>query len=76
MRTKNVYYVSERLSDHDDGVNNVANLYILHWKIEVLHALHVHFSFLYISFSFYQRREITCFAVVCQTIYTILIQDS
>ena len=45
---------------------NVTNLHIWQWKIVVLHALHVHFSFLDISqtFSFFQRRETTCFAIV------------
>jgi len=48
------------------GNNNVIYLHIWQWKTIVLHALHVHFSFLDIrqTFSFFPRREITCFAVV------------
>ena len=39
------------------------------WKTVVLHALHVHFSFFHIpqTFSFFSRREMTCFAVVWRT---------
>ena len=39
------------------------------WKTVVLHALHVHFSFFHIpqTFSFFSRREMTCFAVVWTT---------
>ena len=58
------------LSNHDDdGNKNVTNLHIWQWKIIVLHALHVHISFLDISqtFSFFPRREMTCFAVVWTT---------
>ena len=42
---------------------------ISEWKTIVLHALHVHFSFLDTSqtFSFFPRREMTCFAVVWTT---------
>ena len=55
------------LSNHnDDGNNNVPNLHIWQWKAAVLHALHVHFSFFEIpqTFSFFPRREMTCFASV------------
>ena len=58
------------LRDHDDDDNkNVTNLNIWQWKTAVLHALHVHFSFLNISqtFSFFPRREMTCFADVWTT---------
>ena len=61
---------SGSLSKHDHGGNkNVTNLHIWQWKTVVLHALHVQFSFLYISmlFSSFQRRETTCFAVVWKT---------
>ena len=60
----------EGLSNHDhDGNKNVTNLHIWHWKTVVLHALHVHFSFLHIlhTFSFFLRHEMTCFAVVWTT---------
>ena len=45
------------------------NLHTWQRKIVVLHALHVHFLFLDIwqTFSFFPRREITCFAVVWTT---------
>ena len=58
------------LSNYDnDGNNNVSNWHTWLWKTTVLHALHVHFSFLDNSqpFSFFPRREITCFAVVWTT---------
>ena len=49
----------------DDGNENRTNLHIWQWKTAFLHALQVHFSFLDISqtFSFFQRREMICFAV-------------
>lgn len=46
--------------NHDNNRDkNVTNLDIWQWKTIVLHALHVHFSFLDISltFSFFPRRE-------------------
>ena len=48
---------------------NVTNLHIWQWKTIDLHALHVHFSFLDIpqTFSFFLRREMTCFAVLRTT---------
>ena len=48
-----------------DNCNNI-HLHIWQWKTIVVHALHVHFSFLYIlqTFSLFPRREMTCFAVV------------
>ena len=58
------------LSNHDDdGDKNFANMNIWQWKTIVLHALHVYFSFLDISqtFSFFPRREMTCFSVVWTT---------
>ena len=56
-----------RLSNHDN--KNVTNLHIWQWQTIVLHALHVQFSFLKISqtFWFFPRREMTCFAVVWTT---------
>ena len=59
-----------RLSKHDhDGNKNVTNLHSWQWETVVLHALHVQFSFLYISmlFSSFPRRVMTCFAVVWTT---------
>ena len=60
---------TNQIRDYDDGNQNVTNLHIWRWKTIVLHALHVHFSFLFISqtFSFFPRREMTCFAVVWTT---------
>ena len=58
------------LSNHDDdGTKNTTNLYIWQWKTVFLHALHVHFSSFDIlkTFSFFLRREMTCFAVVWTT---------
>ena len=58
------------LRNHDDNGNkNVTNLHIWQWKTIDLHALHVHFSLLDIpqTFSFFLRREMTCFAVVRTT---------
>ena len=70
-----------KLSDCKDGVrkNNTEErhkftdffnkkIVVLH-ALHALHALHVHFSFLDISqtFSFFPRREMTCFAVVSTT---------
>ena len=58
------------LRNHDaDGNKNVINLHIWQWKAIDLHALHVQFSFLFISqrFSFFPRREMTCFAVAWTT---------
>ena len=58
------------LSNHDDDGNKTpTNLHIWEWKTVFLHALHVHFSSFDIlkTFSFFLRREITCFAVVWTT---------
>ena len=58
------------LRNHDDNGNkNVTNLHIWQWKTIDFHALHVYFSFLDIpqTFSFFLRREMTCFAVVRTT---------
>ena len=55
------------LRNHDfNGNKNVANLCIWQWKTIDLHALHVQFSFLYISqtFSLFPRCEMTCFAAL------------
>ena len=63
-------YILGSLRNHnDDGNKNVTNLHIWQWKTIDLHALHVHFSFLDIplTFSFFLRREMTCFAVVRTT---------
>jgi len=60
----------ESLGNHaDDGHKNVNYLHIWQQKTIVLHALHVHFSFLDIlkTFSFFLRREMTCIAVVWTT---------
>ena len=48
---------------------NPTNLHIWQWKTASLHALHVHFSSFDIlkTFSFFLRREMTCFAVVWMT---------
>ena len=45
------------------------NLHIWQWKTVSLHALHLHFSSFDIlkTFSFFLRREMTCFAVVWTT---------
>ena len=66
LKNASVAYILGSLSNQDDdGDKNVTNLHIWQWKTEVLHALHVQFSFLDISqtFSFFLRREMTCFAV-------------
>ena len=58
------------LSNHDDdGNKNPTNLHIWQWKTVFLHALHVYISSFDIlkTFSFFLRREITCFAVVWTT---------
>ena len=58
------------LSNHDDDCyKNPTNLHIWHWKTVFLHALHVHLSSFDIleTFSFFLRREMTCFAVVWTT---------
>ena len=58
------------LSNHDDdGNKNPTNLHIWQWKTVFLHALHVHFPSFDIlkTFSFFLRREMTCFAVVWTT---------
>ena len=58
------------LRNHDDdGNKNLTNLHIWRWKTIVLHALHVHFSCFDIlkTFSFFLRREMTCFARVWTT---------
>ena len=58
------------LSNHDDdGNKNPINLHIWQWKTVFLHALHVHISSFDIlkTFSFFLRREMTCFAVVWTT---------
>ena len=73
MGIKTVAVLKERvgsLSNHDDdGNKNPTNLHIWQWKPEFLHALHVHFSSFDIlkTFSFFLRREMTCFAVVWTT---------
>ena len=62
--------VIESLRNHDDdGNKNLTNLHIWQWKTIVLQALHVHFSSFDIlkTFSFFLRREMTCFAVVWTT---------
>ena len=62
------FAIKELTSNHDHAGNkNVTNLHIWQWKTIVLHALHVHFSFFDIlqKFSFFPRREMTCFAVQC-----------
>ena len=53
----------------DDGNKNPTNLHIWQWKTVFLHALRVHFSSFDIlkTFSFFLRREMTCFAVVWTT---------
>ena len=59
------------LSNHDDdGNKNPTNLHIWQWKTVFLHALHVHFSCfdILMTFSFFLRREMTCFAVVWTTL--------
>ena len=51
------------LSNHDGG-KIPTNLHIWQWKTIFLHALHVHSSFdILKTFSFFLRREMTCFAV-------------
>ena len=58
------------LSNHDDdGNKNPTNLHIWQWKTGFLHALHVHFSAFDIlkTFSFFLRREMTCFTVLWTT---------
>ena len=58
------------LNKHDDyGNKTPTNLLIWKWKTVYLHALHVHFSSFDIlkTFSFFLRREMTCFAVVWTT---------
>ena len=62
-------YVGSLSNHDDDGNKNPTNLYIWQWKTVFLHALHVHFSFFDIlkTFSFFLRREMTCFAVVWTT---------
>ena len=58
------------LSNHeDDGNKNPTNLHIWQWKTVFLHALHVNFSAFDIlkTFSFFLRRQMTCFAVVWTT---------
>ena len=62
----------ESLSNHDDdGNKNPTNLHIWQRKTLFLHALHVHFSSFDIlktfNFSFFLRREMTCFPVVWTT---------
>ena len=54
--------------DHDSN-KNPTNLHIWQWKTLFLHALHVHFSSFDIlkTFSFFLRRDMTCFAVVWTT---------
>ena len=55
------------LSNHDDdGNKKPTNLHIWQWKTVFLHALHVHFLSFDIlkTFSFFLRREMTCFIVV------------
>ena len=53
------------LKHNDDGNKSVTKMHIWQCKTMFLHALHVHFSFFYIlqTFSFFPRREMTCFAV-------------
>ena len=53
----------------DDGNKNLSTLHIWQWKTVFLHALHGHISSFDISqtFSFFLRREMTCFAVVWTT---------
>ena len=62
-------YIIGSLRNHDDDCNNnVTNLHIWYWKTIVLHALHVQFIFdITQTFSFFLRREMTCFAVVWTT---------
>ena len=58
------------LSNHDDdGNKNPTDLHIQQWKTVFLHALHVHFSSFdsLKTFSFFLRREMTCFAVLWTT---------
>ena len=58
------------LSNHDDdGNKNPTNLHMWQWKTGFLHALHEHFSAFDIlkTFSFFLRRQMTCFAVVWTT---------
>ena len=62
--------VIRSLSNHDDNGNkNPTNLHIWQWKTLFLHALHVQFSSFDIlkTFSFFLRREMTCFVVVWTT---------
>ena len=60
---------------HDNGNKNVTNLHIWQWKTIDFHALHVHFSFLDIppTFSFFLRREMTCFAVISELFKVITV---
>ena len=58
------------LSNHDDdGNKNPTNLHNWQWKTVFLHASHVHISSFDIlkTFSFFLRREMTCFADVWTT---------
>ena len=65
-----IVYTIVSLGKHDDdGNKNPTNLHIWQWKTGFLHALHVHFSSFDIlkKFSFFLRRQMTCFAVVWTT---------
>ena len=62
--------INREFKNHDDdGNKKPTNLHIWQWKTDFLHALHVHLSYIDIlkTFSFFLRREMTCFALVRTT---------
>ena len=62
-----VWSVIGSLSNHDDdGNKNPTNLHIWQWKTVFLHVNFSSFDILK-TFSFFLRREMTCFAVVWTT---------
>ena len=65
----NQFFLGSLSNHEDDGKKNPTNLHIWQWKTVFLHALHVHISSFDIlkTFSFFLRREMTCFAVVWTT---------
>ena len=67
------YHRLNNWSQDDNGNENVTNLHIWRQKITVLHALHVHSLFFFISSTFlsFLRREMTCFAVFWTTFCSI-----
>ena len=56
---ESILIIGSSMNQDDDSNKNVKNVHIWRWKTILLHALHVKFSFLYISqtFSFFPRRE-------------------